>query len=82
MTETNKCSKNGLCDELLDAVDSTDGGKGIKVLRGITQEMMFSQQFSIADAPVIAIFYKTCAKSKGRLFKFCPFCGEKFTWSK
>jgi len=82
MTETNKCSKSGLCDELLDAVDSTDGSKGIKVLRGVTQEMMFSKQFSIADAPVIAIFYKTCAKSKGRLFKFCPFCGEKFTWSK
>ena len=82
MTETNKCSKSGLCDELLDAVDSTDGSKGIKVLRGVTQEMMFSKQFSIADAPVIAIFYKTCAKSKGRLFKFCPFCGEKLTWSK
>jgi len=29
MTETNKCSKNGLCDELLNAVDSADGGKGI-----------------------------------------------------
>lgn len=82
MTGTNKCSKNGLCDELSDAVDSTNGGKGIKVLRGITHEMMYSQNFDIADTPVIAIFYKTCAKGKDRLFKFCPFCGERFAWSK
>lgn len=76
----NKCSKDGLCDELINSIDETGTGKGIKVLRGITHEQMFSSQFHLADARIFAVFYKTSAKDKGILFNFCPFCGEKFDW--
>lgn len=81
MTETNKCSKGRLCAELMNAIDDS-GGKGIKAHYGIMHQMMCSTQFRLEDAPIVAVLYKTCAKDKGRLFNFCPFCGERFALAK
>lgn len=80
MTE-NKCTKGRLCAELLNAIDD-GGGKGIKAHYGVTPKMIYAAHFSLADMPIIAVSYKTCTKDKGRLFNFCPFCGERFTWAR
>lgn len=76
----NKCSKGRLCAELISAIDD-GGGKGIKAQYDVTPEMMCAAQFRLEDMPIIVVLYKTCAKDKGRLFNFCPFCGERFAWA-
>lgn len=81
MTKTNKCTKGRLCAKLIAAIDD-GGGKGIKAHYGVTSEMMDAGQFRLEDMPIIAVSYKTCAKDKGRLFNFCPFCGERFSWAR
>ena len=56
--------------------------KRIAPHRGVTNVIQHMAQFSLADMLVVAGFCKTCAKDKGRLFSFCPFCGERFALSR